>query len=74
MGLPHHVEIVEIPDDKGGGFMAYYPQFGVDAIGGGETLVEAIMNAQDSLRALFRAYISEGIEIPEPDRYFSKNI
>jgi antitoxin HicB len=70
MDLPYRIEIVKIPDGKGGGFMARLPQFGrMAAMGDGETINEAITDLEESKRALFETYISEGIEIPDPDTF-----
>ena len=70
MSLPYRTELVKIPDEKGGGFMACLPQFGRRAaIGDGESIDDALTDLEGSKRALFEAYISEGIEIPEPDTF-----
>ncbi len=70
MNLPYRIEIVKIPDEKGGGFMARLPQFGrMAAIGDGETVDEALGNLEESKRELFETYISDGIEIPDPDTF-----
>lgn len=70
MNLPYRIEIVKIPDEKGGGFMARLPQFGrMAAIGDGETVDEALRNLEESKRALFETYISEGSEVPDPDTF-----
>lgn len=70
MTLPYRIEIVKLPDTKGGGFMACLPQFGrMAAIGDGETVGEALSNLEDSKRALFETYLDEGVEIPEPDTF-----
>jgi len=70
MTLPYRIEIVKLPDQKGGGFMACLPQFGRMAIiGDGETVDEALSNLAESKRTLFETYLDEGVEIPEPDTF-----
>ncbi len=70
MALPYRMEIVKIPDGKGGGFMACLPQFGrMAAVGDGESIEEALRNLEDSKRSLFETYIAEGVEIPDPDTF-----
>lgn len=68
MNLPYRIELLRIPEEKGGGYMACLPQFGrMAAVGDGETIEEALSSLEDSKRALFEDYIEEGLEIPQPD-------
>lgn len=66
--LPYRIEVLRIPEDKGGGYTACLPQFGrLAVVGDGETIMEAIADLEESKRALFEEYLEEGLEIPEPD-------
>lgn len=68
MQLDYRIEVVKIPDEKGGGYMACLPQFGrMAAVGDGETVEEAVANLRESQRTLFEEYLEEGLPIPEPD-------
>jgi len=68
MSLPYRIEVIKIPEEKGGGYMACLPQFGrMAAVGDGENVEQAVANLEESKKALFEDYIEEGIEIPEPE-------
>lgn len=68
MSLPYRIEVIKIPEEKGGGYMACLPRFGrMAAVGDGENVEQAIANLEESKKALFEDYIEEGIEIPEPE-------
>ncbi|OPL16346.1 MAG: hypothetical protein AVO38_08330 [delta proteobacterium ML8_D] len=61
------IEIVPIPREKGGGYMARLPELGrLAIIGDGETIQEAIDNLEIAKRELFAEYLQEGVRIPEP--------
>lgn len=67
MTLPYRVEILQIPDAEGGGFMARLPEIGKYAIlGDGDTPEEALRNLNESKRERFAEYIAKGLDIPEP--------
>ena len=64
MKLPFKLEI--IPDTEELGFVASYPEL-PGCITCGETVVEAIENAEDAKKEWLSAAIEEGIEIAEPE-------
>ena len=68
MSLPYEVRYREIPEDDGGGWLAYIPQLGKYAFrGDGETKGEALKSLNFIKKELFKDYLKEGIDIPEPD-------
>lgn len=61
--LPYRLEL--IPDPAEGGYVASYPDLpGCLTIG--ETVEEAVKNAEDAKRAWLAAALEDGIEIAEP--------
>ncbi len=63
--LPYHVEITEIHEEEGGGFLACIPFLGKYAfLGDGETLEEALKNLEETKKYLFQKYLQQGIPIP----------
>jgi predicted HicB family RNase H-like nuclease len=69
LSLPYRVEIVPIPEEEGGGFLARLPQFGeLGIIGDGDTVEEALSDLAESKKIRFQSYLNEGIDIPEPDQ------
>lgn len=64
MKLPYRLEIV--PDIYEGGFVASYPEL-PGCITCGETISEAVTNAQDAKQAWLAASIEAGDNIPEPE-------
>ena len=64
MKLPFKFEI--IPDTEESGFVASYPEL-PGCITCGETVVEAIENAEDAKKEWLLAAIEENIEIAEPE-------
>lgn len=67
LSLPYQVEVVPIPPDEGGGFMARMPQFGVQGIiGDGESPEEALQDLAENRKRHFAQYIKERVEIPGP--------
>jgi predicted HicB family RNase H-like nuclease len=69
LSLPYRVEIVPIPEEEGGGFLARLPQFGeLGIIGDGDTVEEALSDLAESKKVRFQSYLNEGIDIPEPDQ------
>ena len=62
--LPYRLEIVPDPDE--GGFVARYPDL-PGCLTAGETMAEALENAEDAKRAWIKAALEEGLEIAEPD-------
>ena len=63
MKLPYRMEI--IPDNDEGGFVVSFPEL-PGCLTTGETIEEAIRNAEDAKRAWLTAAIEEGITINEP--------
>lgn len=54
-----------IPDREEGGYTAYYPDL-PGCITCGETMKEALKNAEDAKKEWLCAALEEGIHIPEP--------
>lgn len=68
MALGYKIEIVPIPKDEGGGFMARLPQFGtLGIVGDGDTPEKALANLSENQKDRFQQYIDEGLDIHEPD-------
>lgn len=63
MKLPYRMEI--IPDNDEGGFVVSFPEL-PGCLTTGETIEEAIRNAEEAKRAWLTAAIEEGITINEP--------
>ena len=64
MALSYRMEIVEDKDE--GGYVLSYPDL-PGCITCGDTVQDAIINAQDAKKAWLEAALEEGIEIYEPD-------
>ena len=66
--LNYKVEIEKIPDSEGGGYYASIPLLGKNACrGDGDTVEEAYEKSLDSIKEyLFKKWLSEGTNIPEP--------
>ena len=62
--LPYKMEIV--PDREEGGFVISYPDL-PGCLTSGETIEQAIANAEDAKKAWLEAAMEDGIEIAEPD-------
>lgn len=70
----YRVEIKEIPDEDGGGFVASLPQFGHSGIiADGDTPEEAIQELEKVKALRFKNYLEEGLEIPVPEDELSVN-
>lgn len=68
LSLPYRMEIVAIPEEEGGGFLARLPQFGeLGIVGDGDTVEEAISDLAENKKVRFQQYLDEGLDIPEPD-------
>ncbi len=63
LGLPYRLEI--IPDLDEGGYVVRYPDL-PGCISAGETMNEAVANAQDAKREWIEAALEEGVSISEP--------
>ena len=64
LSLPYKLEI--IPDTEEGGYVATYPDL-PGCITCGETVMDAVTNANDAKIAWLEAALEDGIEINEPD-------
>ncbi|MFW6240479.1 MAG: hypothetical protein ACOC98_07675, partial [Thermodesulfobacteriota bacterium] len=66
--IPYRIEIVKIPEEEGGGFLARLPKFGeLGVIGDGETELEALRDLAENRRIQFQQYLDEGRAFPEPE-------
>ena len=67
LNLDYKIEVDEIPDDKGGGYIARLPQFGsFNIIGDGKTVEEALKNLEITKKIVFKEYLKKGEKIPFP--------
>ena len=64
MKMPYKLEI--IPDTEESGYVASYPEL-PGCITCGETIANAVANAEDAKKAWLLAAIEENIEITEPE-------
>ena len=64
MKLPYRLELVPDPDE--GGYAVSYPTL-KGCLSSGETIDEAVSNAEDAKREWITSALESGIEIPEPD-------
>ena len=59
--LPYRIEIVPIPEDLGGGYEAYLPELGRNAMtGAGETPEEALQSLREVKVTVFTIALEEG--------------
>ncbi len=59
--------MLKLDKDEGGGYIASIPELGKDAFTGyGETIEEAIEDLNDTKEMLFKDYLENSVEIPEP--------
>ncbi len=63
MALPYTMEL--IPDTDEGGFVVSFPAL-KGCLSAGETVEEAVRNAEDAKREWLLAAMESGMEIPEP--------
>ena len=63
LALPYRMEI--IPDDKEGGYTAWYPDL-PGCLTCAETIENVFANAQDAKKVWIEAALEEGIDIPIP--------
>lgn len=64
--LPYRMEIVQDPDE--GGYVVSYPDL-PGCLTSGETLEEAVKNAEDAKREWMSAALEDGYDIPVPDSF-----
>lgn len=63
----YKIVVDPIPEDEGGGFVAYHPELGKNIfLGDGETIDEAIDNLAVVKQEWFEIYIDRGIDVPKP--------
>jgi len=68
LSLRYPVEIIPIPEEEGGGYMARMPQFGDAIIGDGDTPEEALADLEEFKKERFRDFLEAGKPIPEPEK------
>jgi predicted RNase H-like HicB family nuclease len=67
MSLRYSIEVVEIPEDEGGGFILAIPELGRASVNAfGETYDEARAMLEEVKESAFSRWIENGISIPEP--------
>ena len=64
LALPYKMELV--PDTEEGGFVVSFPDL-PGCLSSGETMEQAITNAEDAKKAWLEAALEENIPISEPD-------
>ena len=64
MKAPYRMEVVEDPSE--GGYVVSFPDL-PGCLTCGETLEQAIANAQDAKKAWLQAALEDGVEIRDPD-------
>lgn len=64
MRLPYRMELYPDPDE--GGYVVAFPAL-KGCLSSGETVEEAVRNAEDAKREWLKSAIESGISIPEPD-------
>lgn len=70
----YRIEIREIPEEEGGGFVASLPQFGHSGIiADGDTPEEAVKELEIVKELRFRYYLDEGLDIPLPEEESSSD-
>lgn len=61
LSLPYKIEIVPIPENEGGGYLARLPQFGkLGIVGDGETI-------EENKKVRFQEYLDKRFKIPESE-------
>jgi len=69
LNLRYKVEIVPFNEEDGGGYEARIPQLGREAFRGyGDTIEEALAHLEVVKRDLFKMYLRDGVQIPEPEK------
>ena len=68
MNLDYDIFIEQLPEEDGGGFIAYIPFLGKDMFtASGDTVEEALRILEDVKRDQFEYMLEQGIPIREPD-------
>lgn len=73
LNLPYKIEIKKIPDEEGGGWGAFMPEFDKVALffwggGDGDTLDEALKDLKEAFECTLETLLQEGLNIPEPSK------
>ena len=69
LNLRYKVEIVPFNEEDGGVYEARIPQLGREAFRGyGDTIEEALAHLEVVKRDLFKMYLRDGVQIPEPEK------
>ncbi|MGP1485832.1 MAG: type II toxin-antitoxin system HicB family antitoxin [Campylobacter sp.] len=68
LNLPYKIELKKIPQDEGGGWGAFMPEFNGIAFfyGDGETREEALSELEEAFKFTVETLIKDGVKIPEP--------
>lgn len=66
--LDYRVEIIKLPDDEGGGYLAVAPSL-PGCMSDGETAQKALENIQDAIKCWIETAEEIGRDIPKPDVY-----
>lgn len=67
LSLPYKIEVTQIPESEGGGYMATLPEIGKYAIiGDGDSPEKAIQNLRELKKERFQEFLEERVAIPEP--------
>lgn len=67
MNLDYAIEMKELPKQYGGGYVAVIPLLAVASLSGwGETPAKALEILEKNKEEVFRQWLEEGTEIPEP--------
>ena len=67
MSLPYATEVVELPEDQGGGVVLCHPELGRNSANAwGETYEEALSMLIEIKHDIFQRCIDEDLPIPEP--------
>ncbi|MCK9327323.1 MAG: hypothetical protein M0P69_17655 [Bacteroidales bacterium] len=67
MSLPYVTEVVELPEDQGGGVVLCHPELGrLSANAWGETYEEARLMLNEIKRDIFQRCLDEDLHIPVP--------
>lgn len=68
LGLKYRLEVTPLSEEDGSGYYAHYPELGpYVGHGDGDTVTEAIAEADVSKQLFFESALDRGEPIPEPD-------
>jgi len=67
MKLNYPLEVIQVPEDEGGGFIVTIPALGRASMNAyGETFEEALLLLNEIKKESFTRWLEEGLPIPEP--------